>query len=216
MLNQQYRRHYLTLHHNSMAALSSSGECHVLPCKIDYSGKVSDFVYFHPHALEQMEENDDSKGTSQNDSDPAPSQGTCTSGVEATASTVGDEQGSSTTPVYRAVHFRGRGLLACTSPNRGDDAEESDSEDNLLNGRLLVKPKATKSRQSPGEGQEVRVVAGFDRITEWYHEHEPSPIVRAAAAETRANGAATRAREWCQIASALHGPVPVEQEESVH
>lgn len=159
-----------------------SKECHVLPCKIDYSGKVSDYIYFHPQSLEQEEVEEKKAST------------------------------SSSTASFRAAQFRGRGLLSCTT-SQGEDGNDNDdgnnnnsngnNDDTTMHGRLLVK-KAAK-------GSGIQVAGVFDRITEWHHEHQPSQVLATTLKENN-KSVTTRAREWCQIASVLHRPIPVEEE----
>jgi len=198
---------------------STTKECHILPCKIDYSGKVSDYIYFHPQTLEAYQD-----------------QNTYNAG-----DSTGDSASSAS---FRAAQFRGRGLLSCNvlgasnigqndkdkdedkdknSKTDDGDADENDNyndesnksnagisdHDNSLQGRLLTVKKSNKKSSS-----EIQVIGSFDQFTEWYHEHQPEKVLETSTKQRNAKVDITsRAKEWCQIAYTLHRPIPVVEQD---
>lgn len=82
-----------------------------------------------------------------------------------------------------AAQFRGRGLLAVVA--------------RPVHGKIVH-----------ADGKQLITEASFESMTEWHHEHQPEALERKSTDERVA-----RASEWCQIAAALHQPIPVADHE---
>jgi len=191
-------------------------ECHVLPCKVDYSGKVCDYAYFHPQPL------------------LVPGGGAFDESGGRSSSIGGElkEVDSSRTSEFRAVQFRGRGLISYNDAGAGAEEKSNNDDENDLNnklhGRLLKVRKDNKSKN--GGKKDVIVVGSFQRMTEWHHEHVPSRVKEKVMQQQRGGGGQRRqhtssattggageaqrvAQEWCQIAAVLHNPIPVAEDD---
>lgn len=103
--------------------------------------------------------------------------------------------GSSST-LFQAAQFRGRGLLAFSSSSNSPPTHPQETE---LHGRLL-----TVNSDKTG----VSVQATFEHLTEWHHEHQPAAVHQATKLNKNPNRVQL-ARDWFAIAAALHAPVPV-------
>ena len=93
-------------------------------------------------------------------------------------------------PTVQAVNLRGRGLLA--------SAPATAIRSDVATGHIW---------QVQSETVLVNSTWTFDAVQEWHHEHIPASV-NAPLTDSRIEDAV----EWCQVAQALHAPLPVEQE----
>lgn len=102
-----------------------------------------------------------------------------------------------------AACFRGRGLLARTSP---PELESSSPHAIDADVRLLrVRPNAHATDVGV-----VQSLASSRSLREWHHEHDPKML--SIVKQNNANRL-VQARNWCRVAEALHQPLPIQQDE---
>jgi Ribonuclease H2 non-catalytic subunit (Ylr154p-like) len=165
---------------------TTNADCHILPCKIDYSGPAPVDVYFQPTPIPQTKpkrcitvSNEDYKKFLN---------GLIPSRTSASP-VVGPGEDP---PNLQAAQFRGRGLMA-TYPPTPVHACVLSLNTNTTGGSSVVVAEVEKQ-------------AVVTTISEWQHEHLESAVLR-----TQRNGASRVARglEFCRVAAALHQPLGV-------
>jgi len=224
-------------------------ECHILPCKINHSGKCdTDYVYFRPQRIIIEDVLADNAATKEGDGkekkrkrsgqegqpDPEDNGSTPAATVVSTTTT-DDDDGSSSAPAvllsqsstsssdadadgdaptaiskakttYRAVQFRGRGLISAV-----DDGDCLRSK-NLRGCVLEIRKKpGNNNKETEGCG-DVKVAAEFDRLVEWHH--ELSGTLEGFKKKNTGSQLVRRVRDWVDVASALHAPLPLEEQET--
>jgi Ribonuclease H2 non-catalytic subunit (Ylr154p-like) len=166
-------------------AAMADADCHILPCKIDYSGPASVDVYFQPTPIPQTKpkrcitvSNDDYKRF-------------LNGSIRPTTSDPPDIGPDDDPPKLQAAQFRGRGLMATYPPAPVHAC--------VLHLNTSASPQ--KSVVAVVEKQAV-----VKTISEWQHEHLESAVLR-----TQRSGATRvgRGLEYCRIAAALHEPLAV-------
>jgi Ribonuclease H2 non-catalytic subunit (Ylr154p-like) len=164
-------------------AAMANADCHILPCKIQYSGPAPVDVYFQPTPIPQTKpkrcitvSNEDYKNF-------------LNGSIRPTTSAPPDIRPGDDPPTLQAAHFRGRGLMATYPPAPVHAC--------VLHLNTSASPQ--KSVVAVVEKQAI-----VKTISEWQHEHLESAVLR-----TQRNGATRVARglEYCRIAAALHEPL---------
>ena len=170
--------------------MSSSAECHLLPCDIEYDGNAPVHIFFRPTTVEGA-------GASTNESE---SNDVKADGATATASADANSNSNSSSqdPAILAAQLRGRGLL-CVQPTPLPDS---------VVGTVVSSENASRSKgtsaQASGSGGVELVGGTFTSIHEWHHEHDIRSLKRA---ELKGNGVAGRAVEWMEVARSVHDPI---------
>ena len=173
--------------------MSSSAECHLLPCDIEYDGNAPVHIFFRPTAVAGAGASTDEAAE-------------CSEGkAEGTTAGVADSDGNGTTgssnsqdPAILAAQLRGRGLL-CVQPTPLPDS---------VVGTVVSSENASRSTgtsaQASGSGGVELVGGTFTSIHEWHHEHDIRSLKRA---ELKGAGVTGRAVEWMEVARSVHDPI---------
>lgn len=168
--------------------MSSSAECHLLPCDIDYDGNAPVHIFFRPTAVEGAGASTDEAA----ESSEGKAEGT-TAGADAEGN---DSSGQD--PAILAAQLRGRGLL-CVQPTTLPDS---------VVGTVVSSENASRSTgtsaQASGSGGVELVGGTFTSIHEWHHEHDIRSLKRA---ELKGAGVTGRAVEWMEVARSVHDPI---------
>jgi Ribonuclease H2 non-catalytic subunit (Ylr154p-like) len=185
-------------------------ECHALPCSIDYTGFLPTAnVYFQPTSIISIVNGTDKKEIDDDtDADTEDAMESVQKEKEA------EQQ---TTPQLQAACLRGRGLLSQVPAS----SSSSSSLAPFLHGRLLridASSSSLASSSSSCDKKTVHVEACFDSVQEWHHEHDASSLQllhqqlnhhhHHDMTTTTTNRIQT-ALDWCQVAQALHAPLPI-------
>ena len=163
--------------------MSSTAECHLLPCDIEYDGNAPVHIFFRPTAVEGASSGEagTQKHSESSDDDHNKTE-TATTNAGATG--------------VLAAQLRGRGLL-CVQPTALPTS---------VVGTVVSSEHATRmTGSSSGSGSGVELVGGtFTSIHEWHHEHDIRSLKRA---ELKGDGVAGRAKEWMEVARSVHDPI---------
>lgn len=95
-----------------------------------------------------------------------------------------------------ASTFRGRGLLAAA--RQKNDGGDDNNDVVTVKAHLLSL-----------EGDQIILKASINNLVEWHHEHNPETIKLFHTENSRLQ----TANDWCEIANALHEPLPLELED---
>ena len=97
---------------------------------------------------------------------------------------------------YIASSFRGRGLLAKKPLSECTPSNPSSSQ--------CTTPKPLLLSLNHNK---IQIKSAIDRLIEWQHESNPATLDFESSTKPSRIRVAT---EWCQVAKALHDPIPVE------
>ena len=180
----------------SKATMSSTAECHLLPCDIEYDGNAPVHIFFRPTAVEGASSGE--AGTqkhSESSASDAHNNKTETATTNAGADNADTTSSSNDSTGVLAAQLRGRGLL-CVQPTALPTS---------VVGTVVSTEHATRTGSSSGSGSGVELVGGtFTSIHEWHHEHDIRSLKRA---ELKGDGVAGRAVEWMEVARSVHDPI---------
>ena len=180
---------------SKQATMSSSAECHLLPCDIEYEGNAPVHIFFRPTKVEGAGPSTDDAATKQPESNDEKADGTTAS---ANSNSNSNSNSSSQEPAILAAQLRGRGLL-CVQPTALPDS---------VVGTVVSSENASRSTgtsaQASGSGGVELVGGTFTSIHEWHHEHDIRSLKRA---ELKGTGVTGRAVEWMEVARSVHDPI---------
>ena len=160
--------------------MSSTAECHLLPCDIEYDDNAPVHIFFRPTAVEGASSGEAGTQKHSESSDDHNKTETATTNAGATG--------------VLAAQLRGRGLL-CVQPTALPTS---------VVGTVVSSEHATRMTGS-SSGSGVELVGGtFTSIHEWHHEHDIRSLKRA---ELKGDGVAGRAKEWMEVARSVHDPI---------
>lgn len=152
-------------------------KCHILPCKVDYSGRVPGAQhFFQPTPIPE---------------DPATDAGSSSS--SSTNGITTTKHDGTTEGTLLAATLRGRGLLG-----RETTVSTNDFQANLR----VLKVNCTSIGSTDHHGWLQVDGPPVEKIIQWEHEHAPEAL------RHKKGGSMSNARAWCQVAQALHAPVP--------
>uniref|UniRef100_A0A6U0LL16 Uncharacterized protein n=1 Tax=Minutocellus polymorphus TaxID=265543 RepID=A0A6U0LL16_9STRA len=176
--------------------MSSTAECHLLPCDIEYGGNAPVHIYFRPTAVEGA--SSDEAAAKQSESGGGNNK-TETAATNADADNTSTGTSSQDSAGVLAAQLRGRGLL-CLQPTALPTS---------VVGTVVSTDNATRmaggAAQGSGGGGGVELVGGtFTSIHEWHHEHDVRSLKRA---ELKGSGVAGRTVEWMEVARSVHDPI---------
>ena len=175
------------------ATMSSSAECHLLPCDIEYDGNAPVHIFFRPTVVEGAGASTDEAANKESESNDVEADGT-TASDEANS----NNSSSSQDPTILAAQLRGRGLL-CVQPTSLPDSVVG----TVVSSENASRSTGTSAQASGSCG--VELVGGtFTSIHEWHHEHDIRSLKRAELKGTGVNG---RAVEWMEVARSVHDPI---------
>lgn len=173
--------------------MSSSAECHLLPCDIEYDGNAPVHIFFRPTTLEGAGASTDEAADKESKSNDVKADGTT-----ASADSNSNSNSSSQEPSILAAQLRGRGLL-CAQPTSLPDS---------VVGTVVSSENASRSTdtsaQASGSGGVELVGGTFTSIHEWHHEHDIRSLKRT---ELKGAGVTRRAMEWMEVARSVHDPI---------
>ena len=174
--------------------MSSTAECHLLPCDIEYDGNAPVHIFFRPTAVEGASSGE--AGTQKHSESSDDHNKTETATTNPGADNTDNTSSSHDSTGVLAAQLRGRGLL-CVQPTVLPTS---------VVGTVVSSEHATRmtgSNSSSGSG--VELVGGtFTSIHEWHHEHDVRSLKRS---ELKGNGVAGRAVEWMEVARSVHDPI---------
>ena len=165
--------------------MSSTAECHLLPCDIEYDGNAPVHIFFRPTAVEGASSGEAGMQKHSESSDDHNKTETAT--TNAGADNADNTSSSNDSTGVLAAQLRGRGLL-CVQPTALPTS---------VVGTVVSSEHATRITGS-SSGSGVELVGGtFMSIHEWHHEHDIRSLKRA---ELKGDGVAGRAVEWMEVA----------------
>jgi hypothetical protein len=158
--------------------MSSSAECHLLPCDIEYDGNAPVHVFFRPTEVHVAGATSDEAATQQLQS---------------------ESRDGKQDPAVLAAQLRGRGLL-CVRPTALPDSVVG----TVVSSENATRATGTSAQGACGNSGVELVGGTFTAIHEWHHEHDVRSLKRA---ELKGNGVAGRAVEWMEVARSVHDPI---------
>ena len=177
--------------------MSSTAECHLLPCDIEYDGNAPVHIFFRPTAVEGASSGEAGTQKHSESSDDHNKTETATTNAGAVDNTDNTSSSHNSTGVL-AAQLRGRGLL-CVQPT----ALPTSVVGTVVSTENATRITGSNSNSSSGSG--VELVGGtFTTIHEWHHEHDVRSLKRA---ELKGDGVAGRAVEWMEVARSVHDPI---------